>query len=421
MRQEFTFPSQNLAPRPALRDAARVPGCVSIGPDDGDAARAALIDATPAMVVAHPIDRVRPDIAFARAARRPPDIILTRRLERFASRVPGLLLHFTVEEVGPFSVWPGCRGRLSRIMPGLMAPDYLGREVFCCGPAPFTRAVREMRVSLGNDMARGKFPRGLPECEPMTPGQAECIDAASMAILEDVGVVFRDEVALADWRRAGGDVRGGRVHLDRGLVRARIASIPSGRTCRARNPDRSLPFGGRPPIFVPMTGAPFLRDLDDLRRWPSVADLDLFHKLGHMSPAPHSTAHHIVEPMDLKVSHRLADPVHGMDHAHQDIRISAVCPKEVNTPVLRTGFVKRGFDLDTAIAEPGKTVPLGRIAGPGDIADVILVLASGAARCMCGALVEVNGGKAVAGCGTGARSRWSRAGGAASAGPSRSA
>jgi Trimethylamine methyltransferase (MTTB) len=31
--------------------------------------------------------------------------------------------------------------------------------------------------------------RGLPECEPMTPNQVERIDAASMAILEEVGVM----------------------------------------------------------------------------------------------------------------------------------------------------------------------------------------------------------------------------------------
>ncbi|MBP1884461.1 SDR family NAD(P)-dependent oxidoreductase [Sinorhizobium mexicanum] len=86
----------------------------------------------------------------------------------------------------------------------------------------------------------------------------------------------------------------------------------------------------------------------------------------------------------------------GMDHAHQNIRINAVCPNEVNTPMLRTGFIKRGFDPDTAVAELGKTVPLGRIAEPDDIADVVLFLASDAARYMCGSLVEVNGGKAVA-------------------------
>ncbi len=85
----------------------------------------------------------------------------------------------------------------------------------------------------------------------------------------------------------------------------------------------------------------------------------------------------------------------GHDHAHQGIRINAVCPNEVNTPMLRSGFAKRGFDPDTAIAELGKSVPLGRIAEPEDIAEVILFLASNSARYMCGALVEVNGGKPV--------------------------
>lgn len=86
----------------------------------------------------------------------------------------------------------------------------------------------------------------------------------------------------------------------------------------------------------------------------------------------------------------------GMDHAHQGIRINAVCPNEVNTPMLRSGFAKRGFDPDKAVAELGKTVPLGRIAEPEDIADIVLFLASDAARYMCGTLVEVNGGKPVA-------------------------
>lgn len=85
----------------------------------------------------------------------------------------------------------------------------------------------------------------------------------------------------------------------------------------------------------------------------------------------------------------------GMDHAHQGIRINAVCPNEVNTPMLRSGFAKRGFDPDTAVAELGQTVPLGRIAEPEDIADVVMFLISDAARYVCGTLVEVNGGKPV--------------------------
>lgn len=85
----------------------------------------------------------------------------------------------------------------------------------------------------------------------------------------------------------------------------------------------------------------------------------------------------------------------GMDHADMGIRINAVAPNEVNTPMLRKGFAKRGFDPDKAVLEPGKTVPLGRIAEPEDIADVILFLASDASRYMVGAVVEVNGGKPV--------------------------
>ncbi|MEM7058531.1 MAG: SDR family oxidoreductase [Pseudomonadota bacterium] len=85
----------------------------------------------------------------------------------------------------------------------------------------------------------------------------------------------------------------------------------------------------------------------------------------------------------------------GRDHAHQGIRVNAVCPNEVNTPMLRTGFEIRGLNADKAVADLNASVPLGRIAEPEDIADVVAFLASNDARYMCGALVEVNGGKPV--------------------------
>jgi len=85
----------------------------------------------------------------------------------------------------------------------------------------------------------------------------------------------------------------------------------------------------------------------------------------------------------------------GRDHAGQGIRVNAVCPNEVNTPMLRTGFAARGFDPDKAVEALNATVPLGHIAEPDEIADVITFLASDAARYMCGALLEVNGGKPV--------------------------
>ncbi len=146
--------------------------------------------------------------------------------------------------------------------------------------------------------------RRLSPVEPMDQEQVEKIDRASMDILEEVGVVFRDDQALADWKAAGADVRGERVHLDRHLIRELIATIPESFTYHARNPANNLPFGNDHSIFVPMTGAPYMRDLEDKRRAPTLEDLANFHKLAHMLPALHSTAHHIVEPMDHVVAHR---------------------------------------------------------------------------------------------------------------------
>ena len=171
--------------------------------------------------------------------------------------------------------------------------------------------------------------RRLPLTEPMDAEQIEKIDAASMDILEEVGVVFRDPQAIADWKAAGADVReDDRVHLDRGLVRELIKTIPSSFTYHARNPENNLPFGHDHMIFVPMTGAPYLRDLDDVRRNPTLDDLANFHKLSHMLPAMHSSAHHIVEPMDHPISHRhLQITYSSMKHSDKTFMGMTTSPK----------------------------------------------------------------------------------------------
>lgn len=85
----------------------------------------------------------------------------------------------------------------------------------------------------------------------------------------------------------------------------------------------------------------------------------------------------------------------GRDHARQNIRVNAVCPNEVNTPMLRTGFEIRGLDADSAVAQLNQSVPIGHIAEPSEIADVVGFLVSDQARYLCGSLIEVNGGKPV--------------------------
>ncbi len=85
----------------------------------------------------------------------------------------------------------------------------------------------------------------------------------------------------------------------------------------------------------------------------------------------------------------------GRDHACHNIRVNAVCPNEVDTPMLRTGFEIRGLDPDQAKSQLDETVPLGRIAAPDEIANVVSYLASDESSYVCGALIEVNGAKPV--------------------------
>ncbi|QLC74135.1 SDR family oxidoreductase [Pseudomonas sp. LPB0260] len=87
----------------------------------------------------------------------------------------------------------------------------------------------------------------------------------------------------------------------------------------------------------------------------------------------------------------------GRDCAPLGIRVNAVCPHEINTPMIRSGFERRGLDPDKAVEELNKSVPLGRIAEPEDIADVIAFLASDEARYIAGETLEVTGAKPVSG------------------------
>ena len=85
----------------------------------------------------------------------------------------------------------------------------------------------------------------------------------------------------------------------------------------------------------------------------------------------------------------------GRDHAHENIRINAVAPNEVDTPMLRTGFIARGYDPDTAIADLAQTIPIGHVASAQEIVDAMVFLASTDARYITGTVLEINGGKAV--------------------------
>ena len=72
--------------------------------------------------------------------------------------------------------------------------------------------------------------------------------------------------------------------------------------------------------------------------------------------------------------------------APHGIRVNAVAPGIVNTAMPRLGNTEEG------LAALAKANPLGRLAEPDDIADVVVFLATDAARYVNGQLYHVNGG-----------------------------
>ncbi len=81
----------------------------------------------------------------------------------------------------------------------------------------------------------------------------------------------------------------------------------------------------------------------------------------------------------------------ALDHADDGIRINAVAPGEVNTPMLASqrATPPSQADLD-AMAEA--TIPVKRLAEPIEIAEMVLFLASDKASYMTGAIIPVDGG-----------------------------
>jgi stachydrine N-demethylase, reductase component len=151
------------------------------------------------------------DIVFVNCAQRPSEIIFKRRLEHMASRIEGLDLKWVVQQSDIYQPWTGYQGRFNQLMLGLMAPDYLEREVFCCGPGGFMQAVSEALAGLGFDMAHyHQESFGAPEAGDLPRVET---GATEDALAETAQLVFQDsgishECSAADTVLAAARVAG---------------------------------------------------------------------------------------------------------------------------------------------------------------------------------------------------------------------
>lgn len=82
----------------------------------------------------------------------------------------------------------------------------------------------------------------------------------------------------------------------------------------------------------------------------------------------------------------------ALDHAAEGIRVNAVCPGDVETPMLYAEGASRGLEPDEATREADALSPTGRVTTPGEVAALVLFLASDAAAQITGAAIPIDGG-----------------------------
>jgi trimethylamine--corrinoid protein Co-methyltransferase len=155
--------------------------------------------------------------------------------------------------------------------------------------------------------------RNVPVYNPLSEEGLEIVENNTETILEETGIEFRDDrEALALWKDAGADVDGQRVRFPRGLCRSLIQkSAPAEYVQHARNPERSVRIGGKYTVLVPAYGPPFIRNLDEGRRYATIQDFRNFVKLAYLSPSLHHSGGTLCEPVDLPVNKRHLDMVYS--------------------------------------------------------------------------------------------------------------
>jgi NAD(P)-dependent dehydrogenase (short-subunit alcohol dehydrogenase family) len=82
----------------------------------------------------------------------------------------------------------------------------------------------------------------------------------------------------------------------------------------------------------------------------------------------------------------------AIDHARDGLRVNAVCPGDIDTPMLTNEADDKDIDLEDFLAQAAEESPNGRIGTPEEVAALILFLASDAATHITGSAIPIDGG-----------------------------
>ena len=175
---------------------------------------------------------------------------------------------------------------------------------------------RSARQSIRKNATEETSPyltRSINPMEVVSDEGLSTIEYNADTILEEIGMNFSDYPSALDLlKNAGAEIDGERVRFPRGMCREIVTnSAPATYTHHARNPSRSVEIGGSSMVFVPAYGPPFVRDLDNGRRYATIEDFNNFVKLAYMNPHMHLSGGTVCEPVDVPVAHRHLDMIYA--------------------------------------------------------------------------------------------------------------
>lgn len=175
------------------------------------------------------------------------------------------------------------------------------------------RAGRRAKRTLSSPVLGAPFiRRQMPPFDILSEDSLQRIEDTTWTLLAEIGIEFRDDPeALALWKKAGAEVDGVLVRFPHGMIQELLKTAPAQFTQHARNPANSVEIGRENVVFAPAYGSPFVMDLDEGRRYGTIADFKNFVKLAQSSPWLHHSGGTICEPVDIPVNKRHLDMVHA--------------------------------------------------------------------------------------------------------------
>src|SRR5487761_900536 len=201
--------------------------------------------------------------------------------------------------------------------------------------------------------------RSIPYYEVLGTEGLELLEHNADTILEEIGIDFRDDPeTLKILRDAGADVKGERARFPRGMCLTIVTrSAPKEFMQHARNPARSVMIGGGRTVFAPAYGSPFIRSLDEGRRYARIEDFRNFVKLAYLSTSlPHSGGT-IGEPVDLPVNKRHFDMVYShLKYSDKPFMGSVTAPERAADSVAMADIVFGDELIDPATGRPKTTI-----------------------------------------------------------------